>query len=125
MVREVLLRRPVLHELHGCEQSLAASDVAGVRVIAECRRQACPQPLTHLRRVFPQPLALHDLDVLHRDGAAGRMARVRIGVHPAVVGLDRVHHVLDRAGDHDSAEWQITGGDALGEGQDVRLHVPV
>src|SRR5215467_3672700 len=82
-------------------------------------------PRAHLRRVLPEPLALHDLDVAHADGATRRMARVGVSVHPAVGRVDRVHRVLDGLSDHDAAERQVARGHTLGERHDVGLDVPV
>src|SRR2546427_10942618 len=122
---EVLLGRAVFYQLDGREQPLAAPDVARVRVAAERLLESLVEPGTHRRRVLPEPLALHDLDVLQPDRAARRMAGIRVGVHPAVLRLDRVHGVLDRLADHDPTERQVPRGHALREREDVGLDVPV
>src|SRR5207244_10757835 len=101
-----------------------SADVARVRVVAERGPEPGEEPLAHLRRVLPEALARHDLEVLHGDRAARRVARVGVRVHPAVLGLHRVHRVLDRLRDHDPAEREIARGDALGEREDVGLDVP-
>src|SRR5205823_207094 len=83
IAREILLRIPVLHELESRQKPLSASNVSRVRVIAESGHKAGEEPVTHSCRVLPEPLALHDLDVLERDRAAGRMARIGGAVGPA------------------------------------------
>src|ERR687888_1442471 len=73
---EVLLGRAVLDQLDGREEPLAAADVARVWVVAERCLEPGEETLAHLRRVLPEALARHDLEVLHRDRAARRVARV-------------------------------------------------
>src|SRR2546428_821174 len=122
---ELLLGRLVLHQLDGGDETLARANIAHVRVTVEGRVQRLVQARAQGGRALPQPLPLHDLDVLQPHRAAGGMARIRVRVHPLVVGLDGVHGLLDVLGDHDAAQREIARGHALGEGHDVGLHVPV
>ena len=94
-------------------------------MILEHLLQPRVEPRAHLGRVLPEPLALHDLDVLQSHRTARRVPGVRVRVHPAVLGLDVVHGVLDVAAHHDAAQRQVAGGHALGERHDVGLDVPV
>src|SRR5206468_5832031 len=110
-------RRAVLDELHGGEQPFSSPDVTRVWIIAKRRLETFGEAIAHLRRVLREPLAFENLDVLQRDRAAGWMPRVGVRVHPAIVVLDRIHDVLDRAGDHDPAERYISRRHAFREGQ--------
>jgi len=56
--------------------------------------------VAHLGGVVVEPLALHDLDILDAGPRSRSDARVGIGVHPAVLGLDAVDGFLDRPAHH-------------------------
>src|SRR6266571_4822966 len=92
----VMRRTPPSLPAEDGQQPLPAPDVADVRVTAERRLEPLVEPRAHGGRVLPQLLALHDVEVLERDRAARGVTGVRVGVHPAVFGLDAVDGVLDR-----------------------------
>src|SRR5439155_10996463 len=84
---EAALARAVLDQLDGGQQALAAPDVARVRVILEYLLQPRVESRAHPGRVLPEPLALHDLDVLQSHRTARRVPGVRVRVAASGRGL--------------------------------------
>src|SRR5215831_10718621 len=62
------LGRAILHQLDGGQQSLAATNVADVPMIAELFLESLVEPRAHRGRALPQTLAFHDLEVLEAYG---------------------------------------------------------
>src|SRR4051794_25580283 len=117
---ERLLGGLVLDELDPVEVPVAA-DVADDRQVAQPLEGGAEARLV-AADVLEDLLLLEDLEVLQRDRGRDRVAaeRVAVGEHRALLE-ERLHQLV--AGDH-RAEWGVTGGDALGAGDHVRL-VPV
>ena len=80
--------------------------------------------MAHACGVFHQPFAFDNRQISQRHRTASGMARVGIGVHPALFDR-RIHdHLADRVGDLNAAQRQIAAGDALGKGHNIRLNAP-
>ncbi|MNJ36516.1 hypothetical protein D3C77_313070 [compost metagenome] len=84
--------------------------------------QTLLQIATDILDVVQQVFPLDDLDVLQRRGAADRVAAVgeAVGETPALARLG--DHLPDPVGKDTGAQRQVGRGQALGGGDDVRLH---
>ncbi len=114
-------RLPVGDQFEGQKQAASAT-VADERVALHQPGEAALQLAAHERRVPDQAAVLDLLDHGEPGGARQRVA----GVGEAVDEAAHVEHRLDQTPVRDhGAERGITGGEALGNGQDVRGNVPV
>src|SRR6266511_3266983 len=115
LVRKGLARLLVLDELERVEEPRPAQ-IADDRQVEQLRQRRAEGVLL-LGDVLDNPLPLHDLDVLERDGRHDRMAAERdpVGVH--LRALEEGLH--DRVADDHGADGRVGGREPLRRGDDV------
>ena len=102
------------HQLHRRHQSQAAH-IAHVRPIGQ-GSQPLEQPAPQLRRPRDQPLGLEDVEIRQGHGAADRMSRISMGVHPPLRALGPSDRSGDSIGYPQPPQGKVAASDPLGKG---------